>query len=277
MRRLALRSMNSTGTGWPQIRFTVPTDDWAPPTFIVQVGQAAVQVVSTQALATDMPVYAKDYGVHFAAAVKVGGQAALVPLHVFDQGRVVDGATHRFGVGLRLDKPSHGTSGQAQPLPSETRLLPFVIVAKLAKCDDDTLAAVYAELRLRGIGSGSYELLTSATGGRYFVYDCLRSPAYWLNTPGPIDAWWGPKPAQNMEIVLPTKPAFFTAWVKTTKALVSNSQLWLTYGATSSHNRDIRKANAEREERSPKVNAKRRAMADRMTAVRACKPPKSGN
>ena len=32
VRRLALRSMNSTGTGWPQIRFTVPTDDWAPPT-----------------------------------------------------------------------------------------------------------------------------------------------------------------------------------------------------------------------------------------------------
>ena len=54
----------------------------------------------------------------------------------------------------------------------------------------------------------------------------------------------------------------------------ANQDLWWAYGVGSTHNKAIRDAAAQRAARSPKVNAKRRAVAEQLAAARAAKAQK---
>jgi hypothetical protein len=102
-----------------------------------------------------------------------------IPRRILDQGNSVLRRIHGMGFGLRAPLPMPGTTGSATPVPAGVRLLPFAIVAKVPACNDDQLAAVYAESRRLGIGSGNYERWESTT--TFYVYDIDRSIGYLVN------------------------------------------------------------------------------------------------
>ena len=145
-------------------------------------------------------------------------------------------------------------------------MLPFCIVAKVPICNDDQLAAVYAELRRLGIGSGNFERWENST--TMFVYCVDRSLAYLVNTPSKIK---GANP--NLRVVLPKADAW-VAWLNSSKKIKSGDHLWLSYGRASDHHRMIAEAKDARAARSPIVNAKKRSRDDRMAAMRAAKAAK---
>lgn len=71
--------------------------------------------------------------------------------------------------------------------------------------------------------------------------------------------------------MLPSRPESFVAWLNTTGKLCSGEGLFWSYGGGSDHNTAIRAAQAARANRSPAVNQKRKAMAERMEAARAAR------
>ena len=108
-----------------------------------------------------------------------------------------------------------------------------------------------------------------------FVYDVELSSstgAYLVNSPL-VDTYLGAKPRNCFKLVLP-RGGDCTAWLQTTRALGANQALWFSYGVGSTHNKAIRDAAAQRAARSPKVNAKRRAVAEQLAAARAAKAQK---
>jgi hypothetical protein len=171
----------------------------------------------------------KQYGVTFDVAARFRGRDTSVLMRILDQGNSVLGRIHGMGFGLRAPLPMPGTTGSATPVPAGVRLLPFAIVAKVPACNDDQLAAVYAELRRLGIGSGNYERWESTT--TFYVYDIDRSIGYLVNTPGKIK---GAKP--NLKIVLP-KADSWVAWLNSSKTIKSGDHLWVSYGSGSDHHR----------------------------------------
>ena len=113
---------------------------------------------------------------HFEVAARVRGRDTSVLMRIFDQGNSVLGRVDGMGFGLRAASATPGTTGSATPIPGGVRLLPFCIVAKVPICDDKQLAAVYDDLRRRGIGSGSFERWQSTT--TIYVYDVERSVGF---------------------------------------------------------------------------------------------------
>ena len=259
--------MERFGSGWSEPLYTVSTVGWEPTVRALEINELQCLVVTPTSV-TNWPVPAKEYGLTFDVAARVGGRDTSVLMRIFDQGRSVAGRVHGFGFGIKVASAMPGTTGCAKPLPEGVRLLPFCIVAKVPACNNDQLVAVYAELRRLGIGSGNYERWESSSGATFFVYDVDRNLGYLVNTPGTIK---GAKP--NLKIVLPQADSW-VAWVNSKKKIKSGDHLWLSYGRGSDHHRIIREANELRAERSPTVNAKKRARDGRMAAMREAKAAK---
>ena len=271
--------MMPVGSGWSKPEFVLSTEDWRPRFSILKVGDVhGVRVVDKADLDGRWPAQQRRFGAQFAVDTRVargvphGGQARVL-VRVFDQGRDAAGRKHGFGFGLKLPCPTAGTSGSAAPIPANTRLLPFVIVAKAPLCGDAERAEIYEELRRRHIGSGSYERWD--VGRWSLIYDTQLSAAYMVNSPrGVVPATGAAKLPANLKFVAPCAPELFCAWFNTNVALKSGAQLWASYGRHSDHYTAIDQANAEREARSPKVNQQKRARNEKMSAMRAAKAAK---
>ena len=258
---------------------TVEAVDWRPTTNIVQVnGVGDVEVVDAEELTQTWPILPTG-AAHLDITTRIRGRPASVLVRVLeDQGRAVDpkSAKKLMGRGIKLACAVPGASGLAAPVPGNTRLLPFVIVAKAPALSHDATAleAVYTELRSRGVGAGEY--LTLESGKQSFIYDTARSAAHLANTPL-LDKSRGKAKTSttlNLDMTLPTsQPEVFTGWWKTKKkaSLSSGAPLWGAYGSGSPINKEIRKAQAERQKNSPKVNSQRAAMHARLAKVRAAK------
>ena len=187
-----------------------------------------------------------------------------------------------MGRGLKVAHPTPGTTGSAEPVPSGTRLLPFVVVAKVMSegggLSDEELEALYQELRTRGLGSGEY--LCLADGRRSIIYDVKRSLGHLANTPlfdlsrGPPIGCTATDLSGNLQLVLPAKPDSFVAWWKTKRSLGMGKPLWGKYGSSSPINKQIRAAQRARKDRSPIINQRCQSKKVQLARARVAKAQK---
>ena len=108
-------------------------------------------MVDGESLRQRWPVLAAGCGTNF--VVDSCARDAAVPLSLYDQGRAVSGKYHGMGVGIKLTAP-RAVARPNQAVPAGTKLLSFVVVARLSNAPDPLAALddVVKECRQRGVG-----------------------------------------------------------------------------------------------------------------------------
>ena len=262
----------------PKAPIMLQSGPWLPATSFLQVdAEHRVEVVSQRSL-EEWPVLSVHPGSCLAQPMADG---RALQLRVIDQGKSFN-RPGQFGRGVSITTPSgiHAATWKSKPAATaKTRLLPFVVVARVTATDstpkgrrDAQAAAIKACCERLGYtldDDGEPKGLSAwVDRSIIMIYDTERSAGWLVN-----HATEGRAP--NVKITISHAPTH--KWLLHWKArtdLKIGDQLWGNYGSGSSFIEEIRVADEARAARSPIVNARKRALGDRMAALRAAKAQK---
>jgi len=238
--------------GMPNISFTIHCDSWQPPTTIYQKdNEHKVEVVDRDALHSDWQIIEeREYGTHFS----VDG----IPLSLYDQGRAICGVYHGMGVGVKVTSRRFVSSRDVVARRGK-RLLTFVIVARTT---GDAEVAVALCKRLGVGGEMGYGILRD--GNTSIVYDLARSSAWFVNSARATTTTKKPEVNLSMRV----SRQYWTACFVASKTLRLGDALFAPYGVGSSHHITIAADAAQRAEREPMCNARRRKRLQQLAEAR---------
>jgi hypothetical protein len=209
---------------------------WRPRYREMAVGGTRVLVALAEDVRARWPSTERAKGTAIRVETRLRSERYNTTVHLefFDQGLPFFGGEEDvMGIGVRLPD-------DADAVPAHTRLLPFVVVAKVdgRAAGEATLTAVRAELKAAGVGSGKYESICPRGSNWWLVYDVGLSAAYAVNSPLRLGHpnGGGGRPTPNMRFVRPQDEGSWCAWLTTTESITAGRGLWWRYGVGSDHN-----------------------------------------
>jgi hypothetical protein len=262
----------------PKAPIMLQSGPWLPATTSLQIdAKHCVELVSRSSL-EEWPVLSVRPGSCLAQPMADG---TALQLRVIDQGKSFN-RPGQFGRGVSITVPSgiHATTWKGKPAATaKARLLPFVVVARVTASEstpkarrDAQTAAIKACCERLGYtldDDGEPNRLSAwVDRSVIMIYDTERS-AGWL-----VNHATGRQPS-NVTIAISHAPAhrWLLHW-RASAPLKIGDHLFGKYGVGSDIGEDVRVADEARAARSPIVNARKRALGNRMAALRAAKAQK---